>query len=47
MVNAFRFGFLGVSDVDVKFAFAIMVLAATALFAASVWLMDKGIGTRE
>jgi len=47
MVNAFRFGFLGVSDVDVKFAFAIMVLAAVALFAASVWLMDKGIGTRE
>ena len=47
MVNAFRFGFLGVSDVDVKLAFAIMVLAAAALFAASVWLMDKGIGTRE
>ena len=47
MVNAFRFGFLGVSDVDVGLAFAIMVLAAAGLFAMSVWLMEKGIGTRE
>jgi ABC-2 type transport system permease protein len=47
MVNAFRFGFLGVSDVDVGLAFAIMLLAAAALFSTSVWLMEKGIGTRE
>ncbi len=32
MVNAFRFGFLGLSDVDVGAAFAIMLLAAVALF---------------
>jgi ABC-2 type transport system permease protein len=47
MVNAFRYGFLGVSDVDVGVAFAIMVLAAVTLFASSVWLMNKGTGTRE
>jgi ABC-2 type transport system permease protein len=47
MVNAFRFGFLGVSDVDVGLAFAIMLAAAAALFATGVWLMEKGIGTRE
>ncbi|MCJ7451804.1 MAG: ABC transporter permease [Steroidobacteraceae bacterium] len=47
MVNSFRFGFLGVSDVDVGLAFAIMLLAAAALFAASVWLLERGIGTRE
>ena len=47
MVNAFRYGFLGVSDVDVGLAFAIMVGAAVALFATCVWLMEKGTGTRE
>ena len=47
MVNAFRYGFLGVSDVDVGFSFAIMGVAVVALFALSVWLMEKGTGTRE
>jgi ABC-2 type transport system permease protein len=47
MVNAFRYGFLGVSDVPVGFSFAIMGAAVAALFALSVWLMEKGIGTRE
>jgi ABC-2 type transport system permease protein len=47
MVNAFRFGFLGVSDVDVGFAFLIMGIAAIVLFTACVWLMYRGVGTRE
>jgi ABC-2 type transport system permease protein len=47
MVNAFRYGFLGHSDVDLGVAFGLMVLAVVALFAASVWLMEKGTGTRE
>ncbi len=47
MVNAFRFGFLGVSDVDVGFAYLIMATSAVVLFAACVWLMYRGIGTRE
>jgi len=47
MVNTFRYGFLGVSDVPVGFSFAIMGAAVAALFALSVWLMEKGIGTRE
>jgi ABC-2 type transport system permease protein len=47
MVNAFRFGFLGVSDVDVPLAYAIMVGAALALFAFCVLLLNKGVGTRE
>ena len=32
MVNAFRYGFLGVSDVDIGFAYTIMIGAAVALF---------------
>ena len=47
MVSAFRYGFLGQSDVDVGFSFAIMTLSGVVLFAACVWLMNKGTGTRE
>jgi ABC-2 type transport system permease protein len=47
MVNAFRFGFLGVSDVDVGAAFALMTAAATLLYGAAVVLMNRGTGTRE
>ncbi|HEY8051547.1 MAG: ABC transporter permease [Steroidobacterales bacterium] len=47
MVNAFRYGFLGVSDVDVPVAFALMTAAALALYAAAVMLMNRGAGIRE
>jgi len=47
MVNAFRFGFLGVSDVDVGGAFALMTAAAVLLFGVAVALMDRGVGIRE
>jgi ABC-2 type transport system permease protein len=47
MVNAFRFGFLGVSDVHVGFAFAIMAIAGLALFAVALTLLNRGTGIRE
>ena len=47
MVNAFRFGFLGVSDVNVGFAYTIMIGAAVVLYASCVWLLQRGVGTRE
>jgi ABC-2 type transport system permease protein len=47
MVNAFRFGFLGVSDVDIRLAFALMTAAAVGLFTLAVWLMNRGNGIRE
>jgi ABC-2 type transport system permease protein len=47
MVNAFRYGFLGVSDVDVRLAYTIMIVAAVALYVACVWLLQRGVGTRE
>jgi ABC-2 type transport system permease protein len=47
MVNAFRYGFLGVSDVEVGLAYAIMIGAAIVLYALCVWLLTKGVGTRE
>ncbi len=47
MVNAFRFGFLGVSDVGVAEPFAIMLIAVAGLFGAAVVLMERGAGIRE
>jgi len=47
MVNAFRYGFLGVSDVDVRLAFGIMLGFALALYTLAVTLMNKGVGIRE
>jgi ABC-2 type transport system permease protein len=47
MVNAFRFGFLGQSDVNVGMAFLLMLGAALALFMTAVVLMDRGSGIRD
>ena len=47
MVNAFRYGFLGVSDVSVVRAFVIMLVAAALLFMVALRLMQKGIGIRD
>ena len=47
MVNAFRFGFLGVSDVDIRVAFSLMIGAAIVLFVTAVLLMNRGSGIRE
>jgi ABC-2 type transport system permease protein len=47
MVNAFRFGFLGHSDVNVVLAFTVMAVALIALFVLCVWLLDRGTGIRD
>jgi ABC-2 type transport system permease protein len=46
MINAFRFGILGVSDIDVHLAFAIILLFIVALFGYSLWLLRRGTGIR-
>jgi ABC-2 type transport system permease protein len=47
MVNAFRHGFFGKSDVDVGLAFGIMTMAALVLFGAALTMLNKGMGIRE
>ncbi len=47
MVNAFRYGFLGTSDVNVYAAFAIMILSAAVLFGVALFFMNRGTGMRE
>ncbi|MGE3666781.1 MAG: ABC transporter permease, partial [Steroidobacteraceae bacterium] len=47
MVNAFRYGFLGTSDVNITLAFTLMIGFAAAMFAIAVALMNRGVGMRE
>lgn len=47
MVNAFRYGFLGVSDIDVTTAFAIVGLFVAIFFGLAVTLINKGVGLRS
>jgi ABC-2 type transport system permease protein len=47
MVNAFRYGFLGTSDVNVVWAFAIMVAFVVGMFTTAVVLLNRGSGTRD
>jgi ABC-2 type transport system permease protein len=47
MVSAFRYGFLGVSDVDLRIAYGIMLLAAVAMFSLAVGLLNRGTGIRD
>jgi ABC-2 type transport system permease protein len=47
MVNAFRYGLLGVSDVSLTLAYSVMVGAIVVLGAISLWLLNKGVGLRS
>lgn len=46
MVNAFRFGFLGHSDISVQVSFAIIIGFIAVLFGFSLYLMNRGYGLR-
>ena len=47
MVSAFRYGFLDSTDVDLRLAFGLMLVAAAGMFALAVALMDRGSGIRD
>ena len=47
MINAFRYGFLGVSDIHLATAFAIISGFIAVLFGYSLWLLKRGIGIRN
>lgn len=46
MVNAFRYGFLGVSDVNVGYAMAMIIAFVVIFFAIALRLINKGTGIR-
>jgi len=47
MVNAFRYGLLGTSDVPLWIAYALMIGFAVALAALGLWLLRRGVGLRS
>ena len=47
MVNAMRYGMLGVSDIDLVTAFSIIILFVVALFAFCLYLLNSGKGIRS
>ncbi len=47
MVNVFRYGFLGISDVNIWSALGLLVLLIVTLFATAMTLITKGIGLRS
>jgi ABC-2 type transport system permease protein len=46
MVNGFRYGFLGISDVNVWIGFSMLVLLVAGLFYLNLYLLRKGIGLK-
>ncbi|MCB5225449.1 ABC transporter permease [Alishewanella sp. 16-MA] len=47
MVNAFRYGFLGYSDVSLWLALAVVLGFIIVLFSYAMYLINKGIGLRS
>ncbi|RZV39443.1 MAG: ABC transporter permease [Chromatiales bacterium] len=47
MVNAFRYGILGTSDISIGHAYAILLVFVVVLFSGCMFLMRRGIGIRE
>lgn len=47
MVNAFRYGMLGVSDIRIEIAFAIIITCIIALSSFALHLLNKGSGLRN
>lgn len=47
MVNTFRYGILGASDINVGFAFVVIILFNLVLFAIALKLLNMGKGIRQ
>ena len=47
MVNIFRYGFLGITDVNLTFAFTVLIGLTVIFLALIMWLFKKGIGLKN
>ncbi len=47
MINGFRYGFLGISDVSVSYTFVVLILFITVLYYIAFSLIEKGVGLRS
>lgn len=46
MINGFRYGFLGISDINVWVGLGMLVLFSVLLFSVNLYLLKKGTGIR-
>ncbi len=47
IVNAFRYGVLGITDIDVTWAFIMIAVFTLAAYCFSVWLLNSGKSLRQ
>lgn len=47
MINAFRYGLLGVSDIDLRLAFGLILAFIVALGGFALWLLRRGVGLKS
>lgn len=47
IVNAFRYGFLGITDINIILAFSMIIVFVFLFFCISYFLLQKGIGIKE
>ena len=47
MVNGFRYGFFGFSDVSVPFSAGLLIVLTLVLWQVNIWLLKKGIGIKN
>lgn len=46
MINAFRYGLLGVSDIPLTVAFSLIGVFTVLLVGFALWLLDRGVGIK-
>lgn len=47
MINGFRYGFLGISDVTVGYTFGVLIAFMVCLYTLAYYLISRGIGLRS
>lgn len=46
MINTFRYGMLGITDIDLFTAYSVIVLFIVVMYSYSLWLLKHGVGLR-
>ncbi|NRA61145.1 MAG: ABC transporter permease [Psychrobium sp.] len=47
MINTFRYGFLGISDIPLMYSFAMIIGFVVILYSIAHWMISRGIGLRS
>ncbi len=47
MINTFRYGFLGVTDIPLIYSFSIIFLFVATFYGVAHWMISRGIGLRS